>query len=183
MKIYRTSLRRLCVLILCFLFLPLAAGAEEPPFFSMGLRGGINSRNYFGTAFSQYSAFMDFGAPWIYHWDSGWTLQPVFDLAGGAIMTSEVAAAQGSMALELFLTSQEGALTLSIGGGVGAMSEHIFGNVDLGGPVFFNPHVGVRLKFAPQACIGYRWYHQSNAGIYENNPGLNLHQLELRFWF
>jgi len=173
-----------CVfLIILFIGLPFNTGAAEPPFFSMGLRGGINSRNHFENEFSQFSAFLDFGTPWVYEWDSEWTLQPVFDLAGGVIATSEVAAAQGSLALELFLSSPEGAFTLSLGGGIGAMSEHIFEDVDLGGPIFFNPHIGARVKFAPNAGIGYRWYHQSNAGIYENNPGLNLHQLELRFWF
>ena len=31
--------------------------------------------------------------------------------------------------------------------------------------------------------LGYRFQHMSNAGLYNRNPGLNLHMVEFAWWF
>jgi hypothetical protein len=58
-------------------------------------------------------------------------------------------------------------------------SDYASESRDLGGPFEFTSHVGVRWRPAPDWYLGARVQHTSNAGIYENNPGVDLFALEL----
>jgi hypothetical protein len=59
------------------------------------------------------------------------------------------------------------------------LSERRFGEVDLGGKVQFDTHVGLRLDLGRSVTLGYRIHHLSNGDLYEHNPGINLQSLEL----
>lgn len=59
------------------------------------------------------------------------------------------------------------------------LSERRFGEVDLGGKVQFDSHVGLRFDLGPSLSLGYRIHHISNGDLYEHNPGINLQSLEL----
>lgn len=54
------------------------------------------------------------------------------------------------------------------------LSDHRFGEDDYGGGLQFVSHAGVALRLSP-LVISYRYLHMSNAGIYNENDGLNLH--------
>ena len=49
-----------------------------------------------------------------------------------------------------------------------------FGQDDFGGPVQFSSHIGTSLHLG-NFSLNYRFQHISNAGIYDENPGLDLH--------
>jgi hypothetical protein len=63
------------------------------------------------------------------------------------------------------------------------ISEDRFGKEDLGGPVQFTSHVGLSAGLYRGLHVGYRFQHMSNAGLYDRNPGLNLHMLEVAWRF
>jgi hypothetical protein len=67
-----------------------------------------------------------------------------------------------------------------IGLGTGFMGgETKFTKHDLGGPFFLASKLGLRFFFGEGWGVEYVYYHQSNAGIYENNASLNMQQLAL----
>ncbi len=53
----------------------------------------------------------------------------------------------------------------------------------MGGPINFTSHIGLNLNFARHFSIGYRLQHMSNGVIYDENPGLNLHMIEIGYRF
>ena len=55
------------------------------------------------------------------------------------------------------------------------LSEYRFGTKDMGGTVQFASHLGVNYRFRQDLSVGYRYQHLSNAGLYDSNPGLELH--------
>lgn len=72
-------------------------------------------------------------------------------------------------------------LLLKAGVSPTVISQDQFGDEDLGGPVQFTSHIGLALRVHRRLSVGYRFQHMSNAGLYDHNPGLNLHMLEV-FW-
>lgn len=61
------------------------------------------------------------------------------------------------------------------------LSEHELGNRDLGGLFQFTSHLGFAWHFNAHLAAALRLQHTSNARIYDNNPGLDLQMLELRY--
>lgn len=59
------------------------------------------------------------------------------------------------------------------------LSQRRFGEVDLGGKVQFDSHVGLRFDLGRSLTLGYRIHHISNGNLYEHNPGINMQSLEL----
>jgi hypothetical protein len=77
----------------------------------------------------------------------------------------------------------EGILEISLGINPTIISKHKFRDEKLGGPIQFTSHVGLNFIFADHVHIGYRLQHMSNGIIYEHNPGLNTHMIELGYRF
>ena len=72
-----------------------------------------------------------------------------------------------------------------------AVGVHVFSGVRINdnkkmGTAFeFGDHVGFGFRFGEglKYDLGYRFQHYSNAGISENNGGVNFHQLRLKYGF
>ena len=49
----------------------------------------------------------------------------------------------------------------------------------------FGDHIGAGYRFGPKGSydLGYRFQHLSNASIKRPNPGINFHQIRLKYWF
>jgi len=58
------------------------------------------------------------------------------------------------------------------------LSDRRFGEVDLGGRVQFDSHLGVSFDLGSTLHLGYRIHHISNGDLYEHNPGINMQSLE-----
>ena len=76
--------------------------------------------------------------------------------------------------------------------GVGAAwikDEHLQreGNTrqNLGGHTQFEIRAGAGVRFGPKKSLelGYQWIHYSNAGLHDANMGLDLHMVNLAYWF
>ena len=52
---------------------------------------------------------------------------------------------------------------------------------DLGGPIEFRSSIEVFVSTSPRAQLGLSFYHLSNAGIYDDNPGANSLVLMFRY--
>jgi hypothetical protein len=61
------------------------------------------------------------------------------------------------------------------------MTNHIFNNFDLGGTLNFKSHIALNVSPNKKINLGYRFEHISNAGLYEKNPGVNFHYIEIEY--
>lgn len=88
-----------------------------------------------------------------------------------------------SLMPQLHLRSGE-VINLFAGIGAGFMTgDTEFTDQNLGGEFFVSSKLGLQLLFGSRFGIEYSYYHQSNAGIYDYNASLNMHQLALTLRF
>lgn len=172
------------VLFIAFCSYGTIATATETPYKSIvGLRAGTSLR---GEDIKQYDVFFARNLPWTKPLDSGWQLESAAELTMSVLQRDaedEGDGFSGSVSADLLLVSPKRLVSFNSGIGAGVLSDSTLGDYDFGGPVFFLFHAGAALHLTPRLTLGYRYSHQSNGKIYDNNPSLNLHQLELRFSF
>ena len=71
-----------------------------------------------------------------------------------------------------------------IGFGAGFMAGQTeFTDHDLGGPFLLSSKLGMQFLLGEHWGLEYVYYHQSNAGIYDHNASLNMHQLVFAYNF
>ena len=177
--------KRLTHIILALVFIgfaPHPACSDKIVWQSIGLRGGVNdSRN--NEDFQQYEGFAFWLLPWSHQWDVGWTLGTYLEANAGVLTGGGTSAFVGALGPGIYLSGLEGILEISLGINPTIISKHKFGDEKLGGPIQFTSHVGLNFIFADHVHIGYRLQHMSNGILYEHNPGLNTHMIELGYRF
>ena len=149
---------------------------------SIGLRGGINDhRNE--ENFEQYVGFTTWKLPWLWKWDSSWTLGTYLEANAGILAGGGDSALVGSVGPGIYLIGLQDIVEISLGINPSVISRHKFGDENLGGPIQFTSYVGLKFILAHHYSIGYRLQHMSNAILYDENPGLNLHMIEVSYRF
>jgi hypothetical protein len=145
------------ILLLLSIFSPQPGSADETDWIAVGFRAGLSTTDS-EEDFEQYEMYATYGLPWSWELTSGWSLNTRINLSQGLIL---------------------------LDGGISAalLSEHQFGRENFGGPIQFVSHVGISFKLSANLGLGYRFQHMSNASIYNRNPGLELHMLELSYFF
>lgn len=71
-------------------------------------------------------------------------------------------------------------VSFELGTRPGYLERYRFDGRNLGGPITFVSHIGAQVTLFGPLAIGYRLQHFSNGFLYDRNPGINLHMLELR---
>ncbi|MCB2170915.1 MAG: acyloxyacyl hydrolase [Deltaproteobacteria bacterium] len=89
----------------------------------------------------------------------------------------------GTLGLELVIGLGDSPFEVRAGGGATLMSRYKYGDEDLGGAFQFTSYVGLEYRFL-ESFSGYaRAQHMSNAGIYSENPAVNMIMMGLRYRF
>jgi len=169
-------------LLLLSIFSPEAGSAEEIEWIAVGFRAGISATDG-SEDFTQYEAFGTFRLPWSWRPAEGWFLSTKVDLSAGALRGGGDTGFIGSVGPGIALSMVDGLILLDGGISAALLSEHRFGRENFGGPIQFVSHVGLSLKIGDHLGVGYRFQHMSNASIYNRNPGLDLHVLQLSYFF
>lgn len=149
---------------------------------NVGVRGGFSATDK-DEDFEQYEAFVTYGLPWEWEWPSGWRLGTRLNASLGALDGGGETGVIGTIGPGLALSKAGIPLGLDIGIGFTGLSEDKFGREDFGTQFQFTSHIGVNYQFGWNLEAGYRFQHMSNAGIDEENPGLNLHMFQLGYRF
>ncbi len=102
-----------------------------------------------------------------------------FEVSAGALQDKKNIAFLISLRPVLELINYENIFSASAGIKPGLMTDHNFENYDLGGDFNFLSFFELTITFKKQINLGYRFEHISNAGVYEKNPGVNFHCVEL----
>ncbi len=165
-------------------FAPYPLYGNETAWRSIGLRGGVGingSKN--DEDFKQYEGFTTWTRPWSRRRNSGWTIGTYIEANAGVLRGGGTSAFVGSIGPGIYIKGLEDILEIYMGINPTIISKHKFGDENLGGPIAFTFHVGINFIFAKHYNIGYRLQHMSNGGLYEDNPGLNMHMIILGYRF
>ena len=149
---------------------------------SIGTRGGVND-NRNEEDFQQYEGFATWTLPWMRQWDSGWVLGTYLEANAGVLSGGGTAAFVGSVGPGLYISGLKDMVEISMGLNPTIISKHNFGDENLGGPIQFTSHIGLNLILTNRYSIGYRLQHMSNGVLYEHNPGVNIHMIEVGYRF
>ncbi len=156
--------------------------AQESVWSAVGFRVGFDDgRN--DEDLAQYEGFVHHDLPWAWSFASDWSLGTCIELNAGVLDGGGETAFVGSIGPVINLKTFDA--RLAAWGGINAtwISEDTFGEEDFGGAFQFTSHIGISLQPIRPMSIGYRFQHMSNAGINSQNPGLNLHMLEIAYHF
>jgi len=89
----------------------------------------------------------------------------------------------GTLGLELVIGLGDSPFNVRAGGGATLMSRYQYGDEDLGGAFQLTSHLGLEYHFLESLSAFTRLQHMSNAGIYSENPGVNMVMVGLRYAF
>ena len=148
----------------------------------LGLRAGI-SDNRNDEDFRQYEAFGIWNLPWSWKPAASWTLVTYLETNAGLLKGGGDSGFVGSIGPGLYFNGPQDKINIYLGINPTVISKHEYGEEDLGGPFQFTSHIGIGFRLTRHFAIGYRWQHMSNFVFYDNNPGLNLHMIEVGYNF
>lgn len=168
-----SPMKRIAGTILLLLLMsagPTLAGAVEP--WEFGLRGGMDAR---GTVESYVAgeAYLLRDLPWQTGLAGG-TLATRLDLGAGILRSDADDGFWLAAGGDLTWMAAAVPVEIEVGFRPVWLSDHEYGDDDFGGGLLFASHIGLALHLRP-FVVGYRFQHMSNAGLYAENPGINLH--------
>lgn len=148
---------------------------------SAGLRVGASPTEP-ARDFHQAEAFLNWNLPWRRELGS-WFVQLRLDSSAGWLGDPNNDSFVAGVGPTVLLSDKETPLSLEGGLSPTLLTRWHFDSKNFGGPVQFTSHAGLNVDVTEHFRISYRFQHMSNAGIFERNPGLNLHMLAFSYRF
>ena len=164
------------------MFLSFAAGTVRS--IELGMDCGREFRG--NTDLEQYEVYLREPLPYGRETDSGLAITSAIEF--GAAMLRESGsdndpAGRLSVMPQLILKPYP-YINCVVGAGAGFMAGNTeFTDHNLGGEFFLASKLGIQLLPGQKWKVGYFYYHQSNAGIYDYNASLNMHNLTISYSF
>lgn len=168
---------RSVLLFLVFLLCSTTTHAVEKAVFELGARGGVNdNRNY--EDFKAGEVYLLRDLPWQLPLTSSATLRTRLDAGVTLLEAADEHSVMLAVGADLFLPLLGDSLEIEAGFRPAFLHDYKLGEDDLGGNLQFTSHAGMALRW-DRMSLSYRIQHTSNASIYEQNKGLNLHMIGL----
>lgn len=149
-----------------------------------GLRAGT-SFNDDEESFNQYDLFARYGLPWSWQWGRAIQVDTNLTTSVGILDGGGETGVAGSLGFEFVFggAGRDLPLELRAGSALTLISRHKYGDEDLGGPVQLTHHISFYYWFLDNLSVLARVQHMSNAGIYSENPGVNMIMLAMVYRF
>jgi len=173
------------ILPLAFLLLLISAASS---FAEMSTQLGVG----YGTQFrnnedlEQYEVFWRQPLPYKTSLGDTWNVTTDLELSAALLRESgsgHTGTGRFSLMPQVILSPHE-MVNFIIGFGPGFMvGQTEFDDHDLGGAFLLSSKLGVQFVLGEHWGLEYVYYHQSNAGIYDHNASLNMHQLAFAYNF
>lgn len=138
------------------------------------------------TDIEQYEIFYREPLPFQREFESGIKLQSAVEIGGALIREAGSDNDEGGRfsVMPQAILSLHPNVDLFAGIGAGFMvGNEEFTDHDLGGSFLLNSKIGIQFLLGQHFTLGYYYYHQSNAGIYDHNRGLNMNSVLLSYVF
>lgn len=147
-----------------------------------GIRTGINDSHKKDLDLSVFEIYLHTFPPIYSMTDNIFDpLDISFEMALGVVRDKANSSLLFSMGPTLSIINYKNIFYVSTGLKPGLMTNHIFNNFDLGGTLNFKSHIALNVSPNKKINLGYRFEHISNAGLYEKNPGVNFHYIEIEY--
>ncbi len=170
------------IIILALLTFHTSTGiANDKEWNTVGLRAGINDKRN-DEFFSKHEAYATFSLPWKWSSEQGWIFGTFFGINAGIVICKDNAFV-GSMGPGMYLFTPAKGIAISAGIYPTYIGRSKFGAEDFGESFQFTSAFGINVNFYRHWTMGYRFQHMSNGGIFNENPGLNTHMLEMGYRF
>ncbi|SPD75550.1 putative Lipid A 3-O-deacylase-related protein [uncultured Desulfobacterium sp.] len=161
---------------------PIPCYAGEAQDYKLGVKLGLNAMKH-DEIFRLYEVYMVSGLPWTKHWHSGWIGYTGLSFNAGIQRAADDSGLVASMGPVFSLTKRDSRIFLIFSFRFALMDDYQFGHEDLGGRFAFIEECGFRYYLGWNMYAGYQYRHMSNAHIYDKNPGVDMHTLELIYNF
>jgi|SaaInlStandDraft_1057018.scaffolds.fasta_scaffold86109_2 hypothetical protein len=155
--------------------------APESPFNTFGLRVGL--KNDTDVSLTSYELYETSAPQWDWDLSEKFNAGLGYEAAVGALAGEGEVAAYIHFGLNLELAHKDLPVALVLQSGPSLYSEDTFGDFDLGGNIQFTSSIGLNWQVCEGWAIEYRFQHTSNAGLEDNNPGLEMHAFGLAHSF
>lgn len=169
------------ILLICFSGVSMLIESKAQQI-NYGIRAGINNNHKNKLDLSVYEIYLN-GAPPICS-VLGNIIYPLnisFEMTLGLFTDKANKSFLVSVGPNLYLIEYDNIVFISTGIKPSFLTNHTFTEFDLGGDFNFISHIALIISLNEIFNLGYRFEHISNAGLYKNNPGVNLHFIELSF--
>lgn len=160
-------------ILLLFVCLPFSAAATETAW-ELGLRGGTDATSVH-QSYNAGELYLLRALPWQAE-IAGGQLGSRLDCGLGWVEAAGDNGGWLAVGADLVYASRALPVELEVGFRPALFPDYDYGRDEFGGILQFSSHVGVTVLLSP-VTIGYRFQHLSNGGIYDENPGLDLHLL------
>lgn len=165
--------------LLAWALFSLPVSAADLSGLSIGTRLGTSASDK-AESFNQYELFVRAPLPW--QWNhSGWNIGTHLNAAAGVLEAGSATSAFYFSAGPSVSASRSWFFS-EMGVSPTVIEKHVLGQVNLGGEFQFTSYAAVGVRVSGFS-VAYRIQHMSNADIYNNNPGVDLHVLELGYRF
>ncbi len=184
MQRYRPLLMAFAMLIAAIIALcPVNAIAGRSSW-EAGLRAGPSFNNE-DESFNQYDLFASYGLPWSWQWGRAIQVDTNLTTSVGILDGGGERGVAGSLGFEFVFNGAGGRLPIELraGSALTLISRHQYGAEDLGGPLQFTHHISLYYWFLENLSVLARVQHMSNAGIYSENPGVDMIMLAMVYRF
>ena len=138
------------------------------------------------TDIEHYEIFFREPLPFERQFESGFRVLSAVEIGAALIREAQSDTDEGGRfsVMPQLIFSPHPNVNLVAGIGVGFMVGNFeFTEHDLGGAFLFNSKLGIQFLLGQHFNIGYFYYHQSNADIYDHNQGLNMNNVLLSYTF
>ena len=160
------------------MLLSFQANAATKADMEAGARGGVDNSNNLEKNYTAAELYFLKNFPWTLQLGKQTILSSRFDAGATYLNASGDKGGMLAAGGDLVLGFWNGGLELEVGFRPTWMFDHTYGDDDFGGGMQFTSHAGIALGWQ-NLVLNYRLQHTSNAGIYDDNPGLNLHMIGL----
>ncbi len=173
-------MKRLLILLMLVIVMPSMSWALATTM-EFGVRGAVSETGLR----ENYRAIEIYGQrllPWRIELSPASVIYTRLDIGAGYMEAISDSGGWLAVGGDVVLSLLNGVWEVEVGWRPTFLFDHEFGNDDYGGPFQFSSHIGTTLNFG-KANLSYRYQHISNAHIYKENPGLDLHMVGLGMRF
>lgn len=204
LKLVKRKVTLTIIKILPLIFLSATAGADnfstaldsraEKNLFSLPLVGNLQSMGYRVTSsdgnnfdgLTRHALFLDFGLPWTWSGQSGFSVSSLLTLEAGRLRKDSEYRNFLSLGPVLRLTNDRWIKSIFVDVGLSptVIDGTTYGDRKLGTSFNFTSHLALGLRFGENKdhTVKLRYEHISNNGFGEVNPGVNMVGIDFVFW-